>query len=129
MKNLGTMKTLKLIPGMEAIKMGLRADREKLLPQQAIIKHDQAERREPEILTASRRKPSARQRHKRAEVNRLMNQFNSRPAHEQCPQNEKGKKAKRGGSRSVSKQNCLMDRERGGFPSDSSAKQHWRITF
>jgi signal recognition particle subunit SRP54 len=81
MKNLGSMEDLmKMIPGMDASKLGgAQIDEKQMARTKAIIQSmTKAERRDPEILTASRRKRIARGSGTSVqEVNRLMNQFNA----------------------------------------------------
>ena len=100
MKSLGSMEDLmKMIPGMDAGKMGgAQIDEKQMARTKAIIQSmTKAERRDPEILTASRRKRIARGSGTSVqEVNRLMNQFNaSRQLMKQM--SGKMKKGKRGG--------------------------------
>ena len=100
MKNLGSMEDLmKMIPGMDASKMaGAQIDEKQMARTKAIIQSmTKAERHDPEILTASRRKRIARGSGTSVqEVNRLMNQFN---ASRQMMKQMSGrmKKGKRGG--------------------------------
>ncbi|NLI55192.1 MAG: signal recognition particle protein [Clostridiales bacterium] len=81
MKNLGSMDDiLKMIPGMDASKLGgAQIDEKQMARTKAIIQSmTKAERKDPEILTASRRKRIARGSGTSVqEVNRLMNQFNA----------------------------------------------------
>ena len=100
MKNLGSMEDLvKMIPGMDASKLaGAQIDEKQMARTKAIIQSmTKAERHDPEILTASRRKRIARGSGTSVqEVNRLMNQFN---ASRQLMKQMSGrmKKGKRGG--------------------------------
>jgi len=100
MKNLGSMEDImKMIPGMDAGKMaGAQVDEKQMAHTKAIIQSmTKAERKDPEILTASRRKRIARGSGTSVqEVNRLMNQFN---ASRQLMKQMSGrmKKGKRGG--------------------------------
>ena len=100
MKNLGSMdEILKMIPGMDASKLaGAQIDEKQMARTKAIIQSmTKAERHDPEILTASRRKRIARGSGTNVqEVNRLMNQFN---ASRQMMKQMSGrmKKGKRGG--------------------------------
>jgi signal recognition particle subunit SRP54 len=100
MKNLGSMdEILKMIPGMDASKLGnVQVDEKQMARTKAIIQSmTKAERNDPEILTASRRKRIARGSGTSVqEVNRLMNQFN---ASRQMMKQMSGrmKKGKRGG--------------------------------
>ena len=101
MKNLGSMEELmKMIPGMDSSKMaGAQIDEKQMARTRAIIQSmTKAERHDPEILTASRRKRIARGSGTsvQEEVNRLMNQFN---ASKQLMKQMSGKmkKGKRGG--------------------------------
>ncbi len=100
MKDLGSMEDLvKMIPGMDAGKLGqAQIDEKQMARTKAIIQSmTKAERTDPEILTASRRKRIARGSGTSVqEVNRLMNQFN---ASRQLMKQMSGrmKKGKRGG--------------------------------
>ena len=100
MKNLGSMEDLvKMIPGMDAGKLaGAQIDEKQMARTKAIIQSmTRAERHDPDILTASRRKRIARGSGTSVqEVNRLMNQFNSS---KQLMKQMSGrmKKGKRGG--------------------------------
>jgi len=100
MKNMGSMDDiLKMIPGMDASKLGAaQVDEKQMARTKAIIQSmTKAERKDPEILTASRRKRIARGSGTSVqEVNRLMNQFN---ASRQMMKQMSGrmKKGKRGG--------------------------------
>lgn len=100
MKNLGSMEDLlKMVPGMNAGKLGdVQVDEKQMARTKAIIQSmTKAERRDPDILTASRRKRIARGSGTSVqEVNRLMNQFNaSRQLMKQM--SGKMKKGRRGG--------------------------------
>lgn len=115
MKNLGSMEDLvKMIPGMDASKLGgAQIDEKQMARTKAIIQSmTKAERHDPEILTASRRKRIARGNAQACEVNRLMNQFNSS---KQLMKQMSGRMKKESAAASRSGSNPL--------------KPHWRITF
>ncbi|MPN26821.1 Signal recognition particle protein [bioreactor metagenome] len=81
MKNLGSMEDLlKMVPGLDAKALGgAQVDEKQMARTKAIIQSmTKQERRDPDILTASRRKRIARGSGTSVqEVNRLMNQFNA----------------------------------------------------
>ncbi len=100
MKDMGSMDDIiKMIPGMDVNKLGgAQVDEKQIARTKAIIlSMTKAERKDPDILTASRRKRIARGSGTSVqEVNRLMNQFNtSRQMMKQM--SGRMKKGKRGG--------------------------------